>query len=232
MSNDELDAHDIAEAVHQLKTPITAVKGFLDLIAHAGELNATQKQYMERAMTSLDRMADVIRDLNAWMQLTHGDSSKSDKVDLAHVVGECAAMVAHIAAQDDITLHIDIAEDAASLNGDGDLLAHAITNLLSNAIKYNRHGGAVWVTARRDESGVHLSVRDDGIGIAEEEQSRVFDHFFRASHRHAGRHITGNGLGLAVTQRVIAAHGGRIWVESVLNSGTTFHISLPDGAES
>lgn len=229
MSNDELDAHDIAEAVHQLKTPITAVKGFLDLIENTGELNALQKQHMARAMMSLDRMEDVIRNLNAWMQLTYGHPAKSGAVDLAHLVGECVALIESIATQSDITLHIDIADGAANLNGDGDLLAHAITNLLSNAIKYNRRGGAVWVTVRRDADGVRLSVRDNGIGIMPEEQSRVFDRFFRASHKHAGRHITGNGLGLAVTQRVITAHGGRIWLESGLNVGTTFHISLPIG---
>jgi signal transduction histidine kinase len=104
------------------------------------------------------------------------------------------------------------------------LLKHVIINLLSNAIKYNVQDGAITVTITQDISHIHFAVRDTGIGIDEPDHQKVFEQFYRAS---SGKRVEGTGLGLTISQKIIEAHNGRIWLESALSQGTTFYFTLP-----
>jgi len=108
------------------------------------------------------------------------------------------------------------------------LLGHVISNLLSNAIKYNKRDGEVWIDINEQGSMARVDVRDNGIGIAEEMQRRVFERFFRGVKKNENGRIEGSGLGLAICQSIVDLHGGRIWVEkSVLGEGSTFSFVVP-----
>jgi signal transduction histidine kinase len=124
---------------------------------------------------------------------------------------------------------LDLDPSLRPIDGDRDRLAQAITNLVSNAVKYSPAGGTVAITTRNDGDDVVISVRDEGIGVAKEDLSRIFDRFERVETGIAGR-IAGTGLGLSIVQEIASLHGGRLWADSELGLGSTFHLAIPASA--
>ena len=124
---------------------------------------------------------------------------------------------------------LDLDPSLRTIDGDRDRLAQAITNLVSNAVKYSPAGGTVTITTRNDGDDVVISVRDEGIGVAREDLSRIFDRFERVETGIAGR-IAGTGLGLSIVQEIASLHGGRLWADSELGLGSTFHLAIPTTA--
>ena len=124
---------------------------------------------------------------------------------------------------------LDLDPSLRPIDGDRDRLAQAITNLVSNAVKYSPAGGTVAITTRNDGDDVVISVRDEGIGVAKEDLSRIFDRFERVETGIAGR-IAGTGLGLSIVQEIASLHGGRLWADSELGRGSTFHLAIPASA--
>ena len=112
------------------------------------------------------------------------------------------------------------------IEADQDLLHQAIYNLVENAIKYTPPECSVSVLAHATEQDIFFEIKDSGIGISEEDQERLFEKFFRSSAREA-RSQTGTGLGLAIVRSIAERHGGRVWVESVIGEGSTFHLQVP-----
>jgi signal transduction histidine kinase len=121
---------------------------------------------------------------------------------------------------------LDLDPSLRTIDGDRDRLAQAITNLVSNAMKYSPAGGTVTITTRNNGDDVVISVRDEGIGVAREDLSRIFDRFERVETGIAGR-IAGTGLGLSIVQEIASLHGGRLWADSELGLGSTFHFAIP-----
>jgi signal transduction histidine kinase len=121
---------------------------------------------------------------------------------------------------------LDLDPSLRTIKGDPDRLAQAITNLVSNAVKYSPAGGAVTIATRNDDDDIIISVRDEGIGIARQDLSRIFDRFERVETGIAGR-IAGTGLGLSIVEEIATLHGGRLWAESKLGLGSTFYLALP-----
>jgi signal transduction histidine kinase len=121
---------------------------------------------------------------------------------------------------------LDLDVSLRPIDGDRDRLAQTITNLVSNAVKYSPAGGSVAIATRNDGDDVVISVRDEGVGIAEEDLSRIFDRFERVETGIAGR-IAGTGLGLSIAQEIASLHGGRLWADSELGLGSTFYLAIP-----
>jgi two-component sensor histidine kinase len=124
---------------------------------------------------------------------------------------------------------LDLDPSLRTIDGDRDRLAQAITNLVSNAVKYSPAGGTVTIITRNNGDDVVISVRDEGIGVAREDLSRIFDRFERVETGIAGR-IAGTGLGLSIVQEIASLHGGRLWADSELGLGSTFHLAIPASA--
>jgi signal transduction histidine kinase len=214
----------LGEVAHDLKTPITAVKGFIELVQASGELNERQQHFSERALASLEHMQRLVSQLTEITRLEQ--KLDVEDCDLSSVVSSAVEMLNETAAQRSVTLHTNISPNVGVIRAQPNQVDQVVLNLLSNAIKYNRADGEVWVNADGNESTVRVSVRDTGRGIPSEDQPYVFERFFR-SQANSRTNPEGSGLGLAIVKAVIEKHHGAIWLESVPNEGSTFTFILP-----
>lgn len=211
---------------HDLNTPITVVKGNIELVQNAGPLTDMQMQFSERALSSLRQMEQLVQLLLdvAWV-----DADKPlhpVECSIAEMIQAAVTMQEDAARRRSITIEVDVADDTGVVLGDRNRLPQVFNNLLNNAIKYNRQGGTVWLSARGDGDSVRITVRDNGRGVPAQDLPRVFDAFYRADENSAAK-IEGTGLGLSVVKGVVDKHGGQITVESEPDQGTTFQVTLP-----
>jgi signal transduction histidine kinase len=217
---------------HQLQNPVAAITGNLELLfdnLEAGDQAERPLRAIERAT---GRIQAMIHDLLALAKVNHPDRPLQEvEVDLGALVSDIGDSVRAEAAAGDVQVDLDLPDGPMLVRGDPGELEDLVGNLVSNAIKYSDPGGSVTASLRRVVDGggaayVELAVVDSGIGIAEEDQSRLFEEFFRSASVEA-RARPGTGLGLAVVDRVVRRHRGRIEVESELAEGTTFRVLLP-----
>lgn len=213
-------------ALHDLKAPVTAVRGYAELLAdEPGDLSDEQLGYVERirrAAGQLDRLAmhllDISRARGAEPEAPH------ETIDLGEIVREAVEVATPPAGDAGVELDAAIAPDLM-VEGDADALLRVAENLVGNAVKYTPGGGRVDVNVTREGPTVVVRVVDTGLGIPAEEQDRVFETFYRAAN---GRRITkGSGLGLAVCRRIVEQHGGSLSLVSAEGRGTTVTLGLP-----
>lgn len=224
---DDFDSDLISIVAHDLKTPVSAARGFLDLVEHSGPINETQLKFLERTRSSLSRMEKLIASLLDYARISSGIDLDRTVVDIHMLVEESIELFQDIASQHEINIHWQEDTKPVIALVDRRLMGHVISNLLSNAIKYNNEGGEVWIKVNEKGENVRVEVRDNGIGINEYAQERVFDRFYRAVKKNKNGKIEGSGLGLAICQLIVNLHAGRIWVESTLGEGSTFSFIVP-----
>ena len=232
----------ISFVAHELKTPMTSIRGYSDLLAKGavGELNEPQKNFLNTIRSNVNRMKRLVDDLLEISRLEAGRLElELERVDLHDVMAEIEDTFRGQIEAKQQTLITDIPDDLPLLWADRMRLSQILTNLVSNAHKYTPEGGRIEVIAREafnewDAEGpervVHIMVRDNGLGMSEEDQRKVFQKFFRSEDERA-RQAPGTGLGLHLTKYLVEMHGGRIWFESKLNVGTTFHFTIPVAEE-
>ncbi len=221
--NSEMDF--LGVVVHDLKTPLSAVKGFVELIEQAGSLNERQRHFSERAIAGLLKMESMISELLDYTRLESGVPLKYTEVDLKVMIEEAVELQEDTARTNLIALQFTAVPDAGMLLGDARLLSRMVHNLLSNAIKYNRQQGVVRITLWQQEGSLYFDVEDTGEGIPPEDVPQVFKRYFRSTT--IDRKKEGNGLGLAIVQAVVERHGGDIQIQSELGVGTRFRVRLP-----
>jgi signal transduction histidine kinase len=216
---------------HQLQNPVAAISGNLELLfdhLEPGDPNERLLRAIERAT---GRIQAMIQDLLALAKVNNPDRPLHEvEVDLAALARVVSDSVRAAAATGDVKVLLDLTADPMLVRGDPGELEDLVGNLVSNAIKYSDAGDTVTARVRRVVLGeaayVELAVIDEGIGIAAAEQDRLFEEFFRSESVEA-RARPGTGLGLAVVDRVVRRHRGRIEVQSELGEGTTFRVLLP-----
>ncbi|MDX2136724.1 MAG: HAMP domain-containing sensor histidine kinase [Chloroflexota bacterium] len=224
-----LSFDNIRYIAHELKNPIGATKGFIDLAENAGELNPMQHQFLERALQSLERMERLVGMLLEAAGIEAGKPLRMVDVDLVSVVKNELHQLEPFAQQHKVTLHLDVPARAGWVSADLEAMGHIVANLLVNAIKYNQPGGSVWVSLRGEGDSVRLEVRDNGRGIHPDAQPHIFERFFRAAA--IGGKIEGTGLGLYIVKSLVDMHNGMITFESAPGVGTTFHLVLARSTE-
>lgn len=216
---------------HELKAPVGAIQGYLDLILD-GLLDDKPEKQHEILQRSRDRAAALLKligDLLSVMKMRSGLVRRNfEPVALDNLAKDIVALLKVDADAKNISLELAAAPDFPPIEADKSNMEELITNLVSNAIKYNRTGGSVTLSLKR-HSRQHVAVecRDTGLGIPQEAIPRLFDEFFRVRNQ-ATNQITGTGLGLSIVKEIVEAHGGRINVESELEKGTTFTVYLPE----
>lgn len=213
---------------HDLRTPLVSATGFLELLADgdAGELNDGQRRYVEFVQRASDRLLRQIEDLLVAASLQAGSFSlERSEVDVAQIAEESVEGQRAVAAAKDVELLLSL-EPAPAVDADPLRLAQVVDNLLSNAVKFTPQGGRIDVHVFAGAGRTVLEVADSGIGIADAEQTALFERFFRSSNVVAQR-IPGSGLGLYIVKSLVEAHGGVITVRSAAGEGTTLRVELP-----
>ncbi len=223
------DTDLISIVAHDLKTPISAVKGFIELLQHSGPLTERQMHFSERALHGLKRMELLIVNLLDFARLEANAPLDMSACDMGAIITDVIEMMESSGGQRGISIEADIAADLQPIVGDARLLSQLVNNLLSNAMKYNVDDGKIWVNARNEQAFIRVDIRDSGIGIPADEIPHVFERFFRVKSESSHR-VEGSGLGLAIVYAIVQRHDGHIWVESKPGEGSTFSFTLPHTA--
>jgi len=223
---DRLKSEFVSTVSHDLRTPLTTVQGYIELLDRVGPLNQMQRSFIDKAMGSLAHITALISDLLDIGRIEAGYDLEMCPCRLEQLVLEAVEIFKPKAALDGIELQLLQVDSDLWVMGNSRRLRQVLNNLLSNALKYNSEDGWVKISAQRDDDHVIVRVADAGIGIPPEEQSRVFERFYRVV-TDITQDIQGTGLGLAIVKSVVEKHKGRAWVESAEGEGSTFAFVLP-----
>jgi len=218
----------VANVSHEFKTPLTAIQGFAEtLLAGALDDPNNNRRFLEIMREHAARLARLTNDL---LKLARIEAGKLEieffPVSLIELIEGCAETTLLKASRKQITLDVVLPAGLPPVRGDSGLLRDVLQNLLDNAIQYTPEGGRIEVSATAKPREAVVTVADTGIGIPSTEQERIFERFYRvdaARSREAG----GTGLGLSIAKHIVEAHGGRLWVESAVGSGSRFSFSIP-----
>ncbi|PTL79465.1 PAS domain-containing sensor histidine kinase [Vitiosangium sp. GDMCC 1.1324] len=214
-------------ASHELKTPLTPLKLHLQVLKQrASSGQPLPAQHAEKALAQVARLSGLINDLLDTSRIQAGRLElKHEPVPLGELIREVLADLRPISTHH--TLEYEEPDEAFTIQGDRSRLAQVLVNLLENALKYSPTGGTIRVTVERDTAQQALvSVADGGIGIPPDQKAHLFERFFRARNAPISG-FGGLGLGLYICRDIVEHHGGRIWVESEVGKGSTFHFTLP-----
>lgn len=217
----------VANASHELKTPITAIRGFAETLIEDEEIDKEMKQRFIRKIHGQSiRLSDLVSDLLALSRLENNDQAFKTQVDLQQVVPRVCANLQAVAQAQQITLNLIANQNSLMVFGDDKALAQMATNIIDNAIKYTSPLGTVTVTIKAEKDCVEFSVQDDGLGIDLDDQQRIFERFYRVD-KARSKSLGGTGLGLAIVKHIVQSHRGTLNLKSVINQGSTFTITLP-----
>jgi signal transduction histidine kinase len=226
---DRLKSDFVANVSHELRTPLTAIKGSVDLVLRQvlGPLNERQTHHLKRLQSNTLHLTGLINDLLDLSRIEAGKIELSlARVSLGVLIQEVVENLRPLAVEKRITLEAT-PEPPTAVWADRDQLTQVLTNLVGNAIKFTPPHGTVTVSSASDDAElVRVSVADNGPGLAAGERERIFEKFYQSA-QNGGLKPKGTGLGLAISKTLVELHGGKIWVESELNRGSTFHFTLP-----
>jgi signal transduction histidine kinase/DNA-binding response OmpR family regulator len=226
---DRLKSEFVAVVSHEVRTPLTSIKGSLELLGddRFHTLPDPQKELLGICQANTERLITLINDILDFSKLEASKLTMTmEKVDLGRVLAEAVENIRSLAAMRQVEIDLRIDSSAGSVEADPMRIGQVVTNLVGNAIKFSPDKGHVEIFASGDESLVTVSVKDYGRGIAPRDLSRLFQRFAQldsSTTRKAG----GTGLGLVISKGIVEQHGGKIWVESALDQGSTFSFSLP-----
>ena len=219
-----------ANASHELKTPLTVIKGYSELLAMPGQSEKNIARCVREIETNAAKMGVLINDM---LYISRLDANivneEKEMTDLGAMCANICDDMDGAAQNAGVSIHCT-GEACAVVYPK--MMTTAITNLVSNAVKYNREGGSVWVTVREEGGYAYISVKDNGMGIADEDKPRVFERFFKADKAHTRNDELSTGLGLAIVKHIIVnMHGGEITLDSEEGKGSEFTVKLEIGKE-
>jgi signal transduction histidine kinase len=227
---DRLKAEFVSVASHELKTPLSVIKGYLSLLIDGiyGDVSDEQRKILASVGDQTDRLARLIQQLLDVSRFEAGGGRLEIKeIELRPFLEELATSFEALAVQNEIDFGVQIAPDLpATLQGDADRLNEVIGNLLSNAFKFTPRNGRIRMRAGAAEGGIGVEISDTGVGVPEDKLPRIFEKFFQVENDAQPRSV-GSGLGLAISREIVDAHGGTISAESKVGKGTTIRVFLP-----
>jgi two-component system phosphate regulon sensor histidine kinase PhoR len=223
---DRMKSEFVSTVSHDLRSPLTSVKGFADLLPVVGPLNEQQTYFLGKIRSGVDTVTAMIGDLLDLGRIEAEVRMDMELCDIGGIVTKSLGGQANHAELKKQSLVGQITPGLPLVLGNPLRLGQAISNLISNAVKYTPEGGRISVTVTMEDTKVIVKIVDDGIGISQEDIHHIFDKFYRVD-RPETEGIVGSGLGLSIVKTIIEKHGGRIWVESEIGKGTTFAVVLP-----
>jgi PAS domain S-box-containing protein len=231
---DRMKSDFIANVSHELRTPITSIKGFADLflMGGAGQVNEQQERFMGIIKNNADRLRYLVDDLLSISQLDSGkEKLELTPVNLGEVITEVVNIVENqfSTKEKQLEVNVEIDPQLPAVIADRARLHDILGNLVENAFNYTYTGGKIDITAQLQPEKQHvlIAVKDTGIGIPKEFQSRIWNRFERYEEHALVMEVAGTGLGLPIVKTLVEMHNGEVWVESEVNKGTSFYVMLP-----
>jgi signal transduction histidine kinase len=220
----------LANMSHELRTPLNAIIGFSEVLGERmfGELNEKQAEYTDDILSSGRHLLSLINEI---LDLSKVEAGRMElelaTFDLPLAIDNARTFVRERAVKHGINLDVTVDERLGDFVGDERKIKQILLNLLSNAVKFTPEGGRIGINARQADGSVEISVSDTGIGIAPEDQAKIFEEFRQVGGDYAHKK-EGTGLGLTLAKKFVELHGGKIWVESEVGKGSTFTFTLPE----
>ena len=222
---DRIKSEFVTSVSHDLRSPLTAILGYLELLRHAGPLNAKQEEFAQRIVNSVQSITSLITDLLELGKIEAGLDQDREVTALAPIIQSTVSERQHEWQAKAQELQVDAPADAPPVLGHPLRLRQLVGNLLENAIKYTPERGKIGIALETDGDFLVLRVSDSGIGIPKQDQPYIFDKFYRTDE--AIDKYKGTGLGLSIVKRIVEQHQGRIWVDSEPGQGSVFTVMLP-----
>ena len=219
----------LANMSHELRTPLNAIIGFSEVLGERlfGELNEKQAEYTDDILTSGRHLLSLINEI---LDLSKVEAGRMElelaTFDLPLAIDNARTFVRERATKHGITLDVAVDERLGDITGDERKIKQILLNLLSNAVKFTPEGGRIGIKARQTDGSVEISVTDTGVGIAPDDQARIFEEFRQVGSDYTHK-VEGTGLGLTLAKKFVELHGGKIWVESEVGKGSKFTFTLP-----
>ncbi|QDU81893.1 Alkaline phosphatase synthesis sensor protein PhoR [Polystyrenella longa] len=225
---DEMRDQFLSSATHELRTPLANIKAYAETLQTADDMDVEDhKNFCNIINSEATRLARLVDSLLDIKQIEAGSLSITrNETDLLRLIEEVCENVKPQMEQKQIAFELNVPPKLSKISVDKDKIVASLVNLLGNAAKYTMEGGKVLFRVEQVGSSMHFHIEDSGIGIRDEEISRIFEQFFRSSDPRV-RDIPGNGIGLAYTSEVIELHGGQILIQSEIDKGTQFTVQLP-----
>jgi PAS domain S-box-containing protein len=224
---DMMKSEFVATVSHDLRSPLTLMRGYATMLEMVGELNEQQQGYVKKIISGVENMSRLVNNLLDLGRIDLGVGLQVENVSVLDIIERVTSALQLQATQKNIILSVELSKDMPhAVEADQALLHQAVYNLVENAIKYTPEGRSVTVRTSTTPGNLIFSVEDSGIGIAPDDIPHLFEKFYRGKQREA-RAQTGSGLGLAIVQSIAVNHGGKIWVESELGKGSVFHLQIP-----
>lgn len=224
---DTLKSDFVATVSHDLRSPLTLMRGYATMLEMAGSLNDQQKNYAKMIVQGVDNMAKLVNNLLDLGRIEFGVGLQVESIPVLDILERATSELQMQAKQKNIALGVELPRDLPNaVEADSALLHQALYNLIENAIKYTPEGGTVTVHLQTPADALIFAIQDSGIGISENDQKRLFEKFYRGTNRDALMQ-RGTGLGLAIVKSIAEQHGGKVWVESEAGKGSVFFLQIP-----
>ena len=222
---DRIRTEFINTVSHDLRSPLTSVIGYAELVERTGSLNENQRDFLHRIQDSVQHITALINDLLDMGSIDAGLDTRREFVQLEGILRYTLEMLQGQIKSKRIKVQTDIAPSMPALRANPIRLRQVLDNVVGNAIKYSGANGQVKISIHSEDDQVILQVSDEGPGIPPADQPHIFDKFYRG--RNITSEIAGSGLGLAIVKSIVENHQGRIWLESAEGKGSSFFIVLP-----
>jgi len=221
---DQMKSEFVHTVSHDLRSPLTAVLGYAELVERVGPLTEQQKEFVHRIQTSVHSITALINELLDLGRLDAGFDTRHESVQLESILQYSLGLFDSLVQEKNLHIKQDIANGLPVLRANPIRIRQMIENLIGNAIKYSPVGGEIDVRVQAEDRQIIFEVKDAGPGIPLNDQAHIFDRFFRGSNVSETR---GTGLGLSIVKSIVDSYHGRVWVESVLGEGARFFVVMP-----
>jgi two-component system phosphate regulon sensor histidine kinase PhoR len=222
---DRIKSDFVSTVSHDLRSPLTAILGYVELLERVGPVSELQREFIGRVQFNVHTITSLINDLLDLGRIEAGFDARNEIVPIDAMIKEVIEELSPSASEKSQQLLVEITPELPVTLGDPVRLRQMLSNLVGNAIRYTQSGGTIWVHGRAEDDQVIMQVVDNGPGIPLADQPYIFDKFYRASNIPA--EVPGTGLGLAIVKSIVENQQGRIWVDSNPGQGTTFTVVLP-----
>jgi two-component system phosphate regulon sensor histidine kinase PhoR len=216
----------ISNISHELRTPIASVKAIAETLNEGAiEDPSVAKDFLNKINAETDRLAQMVQELSELSRIESGEAPLQKRLfSIADAVEHAVDRLRPQADRAGLYTETNFVPNLPKVLADEDRIEQVLVNIIHNAIKFTPSGGKIVISTKRDNNNIMVSVTDTGIGIPADDLPRIFERFYKADKSRSGG---GTGLGLAIARRIVEAHGGKIWAESVQGKGATFTFTLP-----